>query len=107
MDLSTAEEQLLAAAMKACRIDSSVVRFRIVGSRMELWDFYGNPHTWTIPIGMLPHAPEATGGGNAEPVKLAPTPRKGRSNKTKGNEGRTERGSGDEVINEDRRCLHG
>jgi len=89
----TQEEQLIQMAAKACNIDSSVVRFRIVGSRMELWDFYGNPHTWVIPTGMLPHAPEATGGGNAEPVKVragikpAPTtPRKGRSNKTKGNE---------------------
>jgi hypothetical protein len=89
----TQEEQLLAAAMKDCHIDSSVVRFRIVGSRMELWDFYGNPHVWTIPIGMLPHAPEATGGGNAEPVKVragikpAPTtPRKGRLRKSKGNQ---------------------
>jgi len=82
----TQEEQLLAAAMKACHIDSSVVRFRIVGSRMELWDYYGNPHTWTIPTGMLPHAPEATGGGNAElPKKRAgikPAPTK----KTKGNQ---------------------
>jgi hypothetical protein len=82
----TQEEQLLAAAMKACHIDSSVVRFRIVGSRMELWDFYGNPHTWVIPMGMLPHAPEATGGGNAELVKLAPNPKKGRSKKSKGNQ---------------------
>jgi hypothetical protein len=82
----TQEEQILAAAMKDCHIDSSVVRFRIVGRRMELWDFYGNPHVWTIPIDMLPHAPEVTGGGNAEPVKLAPAPRKGRLRKTKGNQ---------------------
>jgi hypothetical protein len=86
MDLTVSEERLLAAAMKDCEIDSSVVRFRIVGRRMELWDFYGNPHVWTIPTGMLPHAPEATGGGNAEPVKTAPTPKKGHSKKTKGNE---------------------
>jgi len=87
----TQEEQLIQMAAKACHIDSSVVRFRIVGSRMELWDFYGNPHVWVIPTGMLPHAPEATGGGNAEPVKVragikpAPT-KKGRLRKSKGNQ---------------------
>ncbi len=71
--------------MKACRIDLSVVRFRIVGSRMELWDFYGNPHTWVIPTGMLPHAPEPPEGVAVKLLRPY-TPKKRRSNKTKGNE---------------------
>jgi hypothetical protein len=66
---------------------------------MELWDFYGNPHTFVIPISMLPRNPEATGGGNAEPAKDAPAPRKRPTKKNDWNEYRTERKSVEEEGN--------